>query len=129
MARIKTTVVRTGPFFEHDPAKTFRQNAEVMMEGIAAAGEREAKSLATPYRRTGAFLEGIRGRTHRLDGSPFKDPSAVVSQTHVYPWPGGAPKQYRGGRLESSWHIFRLTRSRVGVVSKLNQAELLKGLQ
>ena len=129
MVRIKTTIDRTGPFFQHDPAKTFRENEDAMMAAVAEAGEREAKIIASPFRVTGAFQEGIRGRDRRLTGAPFTRPTAVVSQTHIYPWKSAGVRQYRGGKLEASRHIFRLTSKRVGSVRALNQAELLKGLQ
>jgi len=148
-ARIKTTIDRTGPFFHADPGKTFHDNLETMMQSIAYVEEGEAKSLAGPWspgaQGKGYFVGGIYGRAHKLDGTPFKWPTAVVSQTHIYPWKGHvtesgaaaavdrggyrAGAQYRGGRLEAAHHIFRLTHSRVRSMIKINQAELLKGLQ
>lgn len=129
MARFVTTIKRTGPFFTHDPAKTFRANADVLMEAIAREGEADVQAQTSAFKHpSGAFREGVQGRTHRLDGAPFKHPGVVVSQTHVYPWKSGAPKQYRGGRAEAVYHMFRRTRGRIRAVNKLNAAELLKGL-
>lgn len=128
MAYTKVTFSKTGPFFTKDPEKTLQANARVMMEAMAAAGETEAKSLATPYRVTGDFIGGVVGRTHRLDGMPFKHPGLVVSQTFIYPWKSAGARQYRGGKLEAARHIFRVAYSRIRSVRKLNVAELLKGL-
>ena len=130
MARIVTTISTKGPFFAHDPALTFRANADRLMAAVAAEGEADVRAqvesgVASPSRH---FAPGVVGRTHRLDGAPFKQPGAVVSQTYVYPWRSGAPRQYRGGKLEARLHAFRRTKARVGRVKRLNQAELLKGI-
>ena len=129
MARIITTIDKTGPFFTKDPALTFRANVDVLLAAIAAEAEEDVRAQSEPFRDTGAFVAGVRGRTHRLDGAAFKTPTATVSQTHVYPWKNAGPRQYRGGKLEASRHMFRRTRSRIRGVNKLNSAELLKGLQ
>ena len=149
MARIKTTIDRTGPFFHGDPGATFHDNLQTMMEAIAVVAEGEAKALAGPWSPgsmgSGAFRAGIYGRAHKLSGEPFKWPTATVSQTHIYPWKGHvtssgasagvdvsgyrAGAQYRGGHLEAKHHMFRLARSRVRSMQRINQAELLKGLQ
>lgn len=129
MARFATTITRTGPFFEKDPAKTFRQNADVLMEAIASEGERDVQAQTSAFKApSGAFREGVKGRTHRLDGAPFKHPGVVVSQTRVYAWKSAGSRQYRGGKAEAIYHLFRRTRSRIRAVNKLNAAELLKGL-
>jgi hypothetical protein len=130
MARIVTTIVKTGPFFAHDPALTLRQNADRMMEAIAREGEADVRAQVAAGVRTPSehFLPGVVGRTHRLDGTPFKIPGAVVSQTHVYPWRSAGSRKYRGGKLEARIHAFRRTRSRVSAVRRLNTAELLKGI-
>lgn len=133
MARVRTTIDKSGPFFTKDPTKSFEQNARRMMDSMAAAAETEARSLAAPWSPghsgSGDFEEGIVGRTHRLDGAPFKHPGMVVSQTHVYPWKNAGARQYRGGKLEASRHVFRLTGSRMRGTRKVNVAELLKDLQ
>ena len=129
MARFITTIDKTGPFFTHDPAKTFRQNIDALLEAIGAEGEADVKAQSEPHRLTGAFVEGVLGRTHRLDGGAFKNPEVVVSQTHIYPWKNGGARKYRGGKFEAQYHVFRRTRGRLRGVNKLNSAELLKGLQ
>jgi hypothetical protein len=131
--RIVTTIQRTGPFFEHDPERTFLANAQLMMEGIAREGEADVQAQVMPHSRTRVFESGVVGRTHRLDGLAFRMPTAVVSQTHVYEWknhrtaPAGA--QYRGGKFERKFGFFGRTFRRVRSMRALNVAELLRGLQ
>ena len=128
MARFVTTIRRTGPFFEKDPALTFRQNADRLMAAIAAEGEADVRAQTAQASKTPSteFLPGVVGRDHRLDGAPFKHPGAVVSQTHVYPWKSAGSRQYRGGKFGKP--IFRRTGGRIRSVRKVNQAELLRGI-
>lgn len=128
--RSPTTIDLTGPFFTKDVAKTLRQNADAMFAAVAAEGESDVKAQSVGFRHeTGAFREGVRGRSARLDGAPFRSPGAVVSQTHVYRWARGGVRQYRGGKVEASRHMFRRTAGRLRRAKKLNVAELLRGLQ
>ena len=131
--RIATTISRSGPFFEHDPQATFQRNLELMLEGIAREGESDVRAQVAPYSKTRTFESGVIGRTHRLDGVPFKTPQAVVSEQHVYPWKHheSAPDaaQYRGGRFERKHGVFGRTFRRVSSMRALNQAELLRGLE
>ena len=39
-----TTISLKGPFFQADPARTFRQNVRVMMRAVAAEGEADVKA-------------------------------------------------------------------------------------
>ena len=142
MAKVITTIKKTGPFFHVDPAKTFRANCDTMFAAIAREGESDIKAQAEPHRLTGHFIEGVQGRSRRLDGAPFKNPGVTVSQLLAYPWKGHtteagaasavmirgyrAGAQYRGGKLAPPW--FRRTRARIRSVMKFNRAELLKGL-
>ena len=151
MAKVITTIKKTGPFFHVDPAKTFRANCDTMFAAIAREGESDIKAQAEPHRLTGHYIAGVQGRSRRLDGAPFKNPGATVSMIDPYPWRGhtrekgaasavvvrffrtGASAEgyragawYLGGKLAMPW--FRRTRSRIRSVMKFNRAELLKGL-
>ena len=114
-----------GPFFTKDPRKTFRANAREAMLKIVEAGETDIKSKSPVL--TGAFQGGVVARNRSLGGKPWAL-TAVVSQTHTYPWPGGGQRQYRGGKLERKLGLFkkaaRVMRSRRREVNNL-----LKGLQ
>ena len=104
--RPKVTIDLSGPFFERDPGRTVRGNIREMLEGLAEEGERIVTSLWPVL--TGAGRAGTRGRAESLAGKPWFL-HAVVSATHIYPWPGGGPKQYRGGRVEAKVGMFRRT--------------------
>jgi hypothetical protein len=122
-----TTIVLSGPFFEKDPAKTLSQNVQTMLEAVAQEGESDVKAQAAGHQRTGAFYNGIEGRVRSVSGKHWLR-TAVVSETHVYPWPNGGAKQYRGGKLEAHYHMFRTTASRLRRSRAVNQAELTKGM-
>jgi hypothetical protein len=131
--RIATTIKRDGPFFTHDPEKTFSGNLEVMLEAFAKEGEADVRAQVAPHSRHHVFEEGVVGRTHRLDGAPFRQPTAVVSQQHVYDWrvhrSTPAEAQYRGGKFEAKYGVFGRTYRRVRSMRAINAAELLRGLQ
>lgn len=131
--RIATTISRDGPFFAHDPQATFQENLATMLEAIAREGESDVRAQVAPYSKTHTFESGVIGRTHRLDGAPFKTPQAVVSEQHVYPWKHhkSAPEaaQYRGGRFERKHGVFGRTFRRIRSMKALNAAELMRGLQ
>ena len=105
--RPKVEIGLSGPFFERDPGKTVRGNIRQMLEGLAEEGEQAAKSL-WPRGSTGRGRAGTRGRAESLAGKPWFL-HAVVSATHIYPWPHGGPKQYRGGKVEAKVGMFRRT--------------------
>lgn len=121
MVRAKLSVDLSGPFFQKDPELTVRQNIRKMLMGVALEGERLVQSNFPVY--TGAGRQGVRGRVSSLSGKRWAL-TAVVSQTHVYPWPKGGQKQYRGGKLEAKYHMFRKAASAVRRV----RADLTEGL-
>lgn len=125
--RAKESVELAGPFFEKDPAKTIRANIRDMLEQLARRMEQDVRDHS-PTGPTGNFREGITGRVASLSGRPWFM-SAVVSQQHVYPWPGGGRAEYRGGKLERKYHMFRRTASRVRSMREVLNAELTKGLE
>lgn len=127
MVRPVTTIDVSGPFFQGDPAKKLAANIQTMLEAVAKEGEADVKAQAAGHMYTGAFFRGIQGRVHSLGGKHWRV-TAVVSQTHVYPWPNGGQAQYRGGKLEARYHMFRTTASRLRRSSAVNRAELTKGM-
>lgn len=127
MVRPVTTIDLSGPFFQGDPGKKLSDNIQTMLEAVAKEGERDVKAQASSHVYTGAFLGGIKGRVHSEGGRHWLR-TAVVSQTHVYPWPNGGNRQYRGGKLEARYHMFRTTASRLRRSAAVNRAELTKGM-
>lgn len=124
MAR-PTSISLTGPFFKQQPSKTFRQNVRLMLEAMAEEGQEDVK-VQYPV-LTGAGQAGVVGRVHSLSGRPWAL-TMVISEQHVYPWPHGGQKQYRGGRTEAKHHMFRTTAGRLRRSRAVNKAELAKGL-
>lgn len=94
----------SGPFFVRDPGKTLYANLRRMLEAIAQEGETAVQARYPVY--TGAGQAGVRGRAESLSGKRWAT-SAVISQTHVYPWPAAGARQYRGGKTEATHHMFR----------------------
>lgn len=120
------TIDVSGPFFTRDPAKTMQANIHRMLEGIAAEGERAIQSVYPLH--TGAGRAGVVGRAQSLSGKQWLE-TAVISQTHVYPWPGGGPKEYRGGKTEAKRHMFRNTASALRRSRAVLTANLTAGIE
>jgi hypothetical protein len=145
-SRLKVTATLRGPFFEKDAEATFDENARRLFAEIAKRGEDDVRAILEAYpTKTGVTAKLVEGRSMRLDGMPFKQPGAVVTQTRVFPWKGHtlfggsaaaeivngyrAGAIYMGGRWEAQPKAFRTVRSRLGREWKKNlQAELLKGI-
>ena len=122
-----TTIDLSGPFFEQDPTRTLSKNIQTMLEAVEEEGAADVEAQAASHQRTGAFYAGIEGRVRSVAGKHWLR-TAVISETHVYPWPGGGSKQYRGGKLEARYHMFRTTASRLRRARAVNTAELTKGM-
>lgn len=126
----KAKVELSGPLFEGDVEKKVKRNIREMLEAVVAEQQDVLQDKAP--RLTGDFAEGIVGRVRSLAGKEWTY-SGVVSATHIYPWgqhvgatisrrefvPGGgvtrahrrganrAQAEYRGGKVEAKYHIFR----------------------
>lgn len=124
-SRKPTTIVLTGPFFKTQPSLTFRKNVRVMLESMEEEGTSDVQ-VQYPV-LTGAGQAGVVGRVHSLAGRPWAL-TFVISEQHVYPWPHGGMKQYRGGKTEARRHMYRTTASRLRKSRAVNNAELAKGL-
>lgn len=126
MPRPKLTVDLSGPLFVGDPTKTFRQNVRRMLQGVADEGA-ETVRAAWP-KRTGAGAAGTVGRAQSLAGKTWAL-TAVVSAQHVYDWPHGGDKQYRGGKVEKRVGMFRRTASALRSSRAVLAANLTAGLE
>jgi hypothetical protein len=125
VVRPSVTIDLSGPLFERDPKQLIRANIRRMLQGLAEQGEKAVQSLYPVH--TGAGRAGVKGRVASLTGKPWFL-SAVVSQTHVYPWPNGGQKKYRGGKTEAKHHMFRRTKTALGRSRAVLGANLTKGL-
>jgi hypothetical protein len=119
------SVTYTGPLFTHDPSKTFRANARVMLKAMADEGQALARDTWPTL--TGEGRAGTIGRVQSLSGRPWAL-YMVVSAQHVYAWPHGGAKQYRGGKVEAKRHMFRRAATSLRSSRALNRAELAKGM-
>ena len=128
MVRAVSTIDLSGPFFQYDPRKRLSENIQTMLEAVAEEGEQDVRAqVAAAGYAGGNFYEGVTGRVRSIGGKHWLR-TAVVSQTHVYPWPNGGQKQYRGGKLEARRGVFRKTKSRLNRSRAVNAAELTKGM-
>lgn len=115
----------SGPLFAREPGQTIHHNIRRMLEGIAEEGEETVKAAYPVV--TGRGRAGVRGRVESLTGKQWAL-TAVISQTFVYPWPGGGPKQYRGGKTERRHGMFRRTAQALRASREVLGANLTEGL-
>lgn len=87
MARSKygPRVEYSGPFFEKDIKRTFRQNARDLVKAIAEDGETLVKSNLTPGngRLTGDYADAVNGRAVSLKGKKWALTAVVTSTRHL----------------------------------------------
>ncbi len=134
-----TTIDLSGPFFEKDPRKTFRQNVRTMLDAMAAEGEADVRAqlgvigsatlpgLVRGYTtsiRTGRHwvLSGAVGHvTSRLDKTAATRANAILY---------GRRKGNHGVTVgvEGRAHPYRKTKNRLNRSRAVNVAELTKGM-
>ena len=134
--RISVTVLPKGPFFDHDPEKTFDENVEEMMAGIAREGEAELKAVLAAgegSRRPLSFGSGLRVSTFvhgRVAGSvpwhrwaaisPFDTANDEKRAIAVYAAAAG---------IQQRTHAFSTVASRLSRSRAAQAAELARGLE
>lgn len=123
---VQTKVTATGPFFRGDPSKTYLGNVRRMLEEIAEEGEGLVKAQYPVL--TWAGQSGVVGRVKSLSGRKWYQ-TAVISEQHVYPWPGGGAKQYRGGKTEARQHMFADATRSLRSSRAVRAANLAKGIE
>lgn len=120
------TIDLSGPFFQKDPTLTLRGNIRKMMAGVAQEGEAAVQATYPVF--TGQGQRGVEGRTNSLSGKAWMA-TAVISQTHVYPWKNGGAKQYRGGKSEARHHMFRSAYRQLNRSRAVLRANLTEGIE
>lgn len=68
MARRQLAVTYEGPFFSHQPGRTFRQNIRAFMDRVAEVGEADVKSRLTGSAEAESTAPHVVGRTRALSG-------------------------------------------------------------
>jgi hypothetical protein len=132
---IVTSIDLTGPFFVHDPAKTFRQNIRLLMDVLAAEGEADVKTQMRSGEGGRRPMRGIIpervsghvvGRTSSLRGRRWAV-TAVVSVNNSRLSPAqGKTLMAAASVLEGRHGYFRRTAGRLRKARK--NVELLKGI-
>lgn len=127
----------SGPFFEKDIRKTFRQNARDLVSAIAEDGEAMVKADLTPGhgRLTGDYAEAVQGRVKSLSGKKWALTAVVTSTRHLQ-MPGyrgygkfleTGIKGQRQTRFRGYW-VYRRVANALKRGSKAARADLTKGL-
>ena len=140
MARkgVVTTIDMSGPFFKHDPGKTFRQNIRVLMDALSEEGESDVKAQLKAgegdrYRISNAVKPSrvsghVVGRTTNLRGKPWEVTAVVSVQNAGFTKKQAVSLMAAASWVESQTHAFRKTTNRLRRARKINAAELLKGI-
>ena len=124
----------SGPFFSPNADNTLRQNIRGMLQAVADEGESAVQQRSPRF--TGAFVAGVEGRVRSVSGKRWAL-TAVISQTHAYAWKnkgargfsGRAEAQYRGGKVEARYRMFRAVTSQLRAARAVLAADIAKGLE
>lgn len=137
MPRSRNGITYSGPLFEKDIRKTFRQNARNLVETIAEDAEALVEANLTPGhgRLTGRYAESVEARVKSLGGKPWAL-TAVVTATRHLQMPGRRgyglflETGRKGGRQTAfrGLFVFRRVSRAIRSGSKVARADLTKGL-
>lgn len=144
MARkpLYTTIDTTGPFFKHDPGKTFRANARSMLRQMGLEGETDIKQQLRAGQSSRAVISNAvnpdRVAAHVTTGIPFsptgknKLNGAIQVNVYVpnfgYTKAEGTALMASYSRVERETHAFARTTRRLRASRAVNTAELLKDI-
>ncbi len=133
--RVSSSFVLTGPFFEKDPALTFRQNVRGLMDQIADIGEADVKAQLTAGQSTRAPMRLVTpnrvaahvvGRTKNLAGQRWAVTAVVSVNNSGLSKAQGIQLMAAASRLEGQTGAFKRSNGRMRKASKLN--DLTKGI-
>lgn len=131
----KTSITKDGPFFRHDPARTFRDNAHELMlavvrEGVAdVVGQlRQGEAGRRPIAQIGdRVADHVAGELRRAPTGP-KYSAAVFVRNRGYTKDEAISMMAAASVLEGRTHAFRKTAGRISRARGVNMAELTKGI-
>ncbi len=135
-AKFKTSIKASGPFFAHDPAKTFAGNVHEMMLALAKEGRQDVigqlsagQGERQPIRLLGDHVsDHVVGELRKAP--PGSSYSAVIFiRNKKFTPEQGKSLMAAASVLEGRIHAFRKTAGRIMRSRAINAAELLKGLQ
>lgn len=136
MVRTSSHIQLTGPFFEKDPRKTFRQNVRTMLEAIVAEGEPDVIQQMVSGQSGRSLLarlgdrasDHVIGRTHSLSGKRWALTAVISINNKSLSAAGGKSLMAGAANVERETHAFRRTANRLKRSRAVNLAELTKGL-
>jgi hypothetical protein len=134
-SKFKTSLKMTGPFFAHDPAKTFRENAHEMMLAIAREGAADVRgqmaagnSGRKPIRKLGDHVsDHIRGELRARPRGPNYT-AFVFVENRGFTAAEGKSLMAAASSVEGRVHAVRKTKGRISRSRAVNVNELLKGI-
>lgn len=133
-ARFRTSIRKTGGWFEHDPADTFRGNVHTMMTRLAEEGAKDViGQLGNSGKRSLISATGDRVSDHVV-GELRKVPAGPGFSAWVFVTTRGLSKkeaisvQAAASFLEGTIHMFRKTAGRISRSREATAAEVIKGL-
>lgn len=135
-ARFRTTLKKSGAWFDHDPADTFRGNVHTMMAALATRGREDVigqleagNASRRPIRTLGDHVsEHVAGELRRRPSGPAFSAYVFVS-TRGMSKADAISTQAAASFLERTNHPFRKTAGRIGRSREAQASELIKGLQ
>lgn len=123
----------SGPFFEGDPAKTFRANIRDFMDVVVEKGEEDVRRQIEHNRDrmphyTGHTAARVRGRTKNLAGRRWATTGVVSMDTREMSRTEAIRTQAAASSIEGRFHPFRRTTAAIKRGRKVAMERLLKGL-
>lgn len=135
MTRMTTTIKKSGPFFRHDPVKTFGQNVEDLMSEFAREGESDvAIQLRAGEGDRYPISSGVRpsrtsqhvtGRVRSLGGRPWHRWAVISINNQGFTPAQGVALMAAASWVEGQTHAFRKT---TGRIARAINRDLAKGL-
>lgn len=133
---IKTSVEMTGPFFQHDPAKTLRGNIRLMMAAVAEegaeaviAGLQSGEGDRAPIYELGDRVsDHVRGRVQSLSGKNWAATAVISVNNSGLSRQAGMSLMAAASFVEGRVHAFRRATTKLRNARAVNRAELAKGL-
>ena len=131
----KTSITVHGPWFTHDPAKTFAGNVHEMMLGLAREGAKDVQgqtragqSGREPIRQLGDHVsDHVAGELRRYPAGP-RYAARVIVRNRGFTKAEGISLMAAASQVEQQTHAFRKTTGRIMRARAVNAAELAKGL-
>ena len=134
--RITSTIDYSGPFFENDPGKTFRQNGRRMIEAVVKEGAIDVihtlmsgESSRAPIRALGGRVhEHVFDRVESLAGKPWQVTGVISINNSGFSAAEGISLMAAAAVLERKTKAFARARRALLRARAVNVAELLRGI-